>query len=176
MKVLKPWLAVAAIVIAPLVLAFAAGCRAPAPTAPTTVNVNVTNINTLLTGPAGVGDTGPNSGPVASCTINAFGVPIRKSGSGECGAGDKEIRVGCEQAVTLNPRDAQGNVIFNEQVTGTIPNAFGLAAGSDTSVAQIRTGSESAYNRFVQGLKPGILTFNGDVKGKTCSASFNVVP
>jgi len=154
-----------------------AGCgRGHDPVSPTIININNTNTNNNNPGPGGVGDTGPTSGPVASCTINAFGEPLRKDGSGACARSEKQIAVGCEQAITLNPRDTDGNVIFNEQVTGVTPEVFALAPGSDSTVAIIRTGNESAYNRFVQGVHSGILTFNGQVKGKSCSAVFTVVP
>lgn len=146
------------------------------PVAPTVININNTNTNNINLGPGGASDTGPTSGPVVSCTINMFGEPLRKDGTGACARSDKQIAVGCEQAITLNPRDKDNNVIFNEAVTGTMPEVFALAPGSDPSVAQIRTGSESAYNRYVLGQKPGILTFNGQVKGKACSAAFTVVP
>jgi hypothetical protein len=163
------------VVVVLAVLTAACG-RGQDPIAPTIININNTNTNNINMGPGGVGDTGPSSGPVLSCTINMFGEPLRKDGSGACSRSEKQIAIGCEQAITLNPRDADGNVIFNEQVTGVTPEVFGLAPGSDASVAIIRTGSDSAYNRFVQGVHSGILTFNGQVKGKSCSAAFSVVP
>lgn len=167
--------ALAVVAIAVVALAVLPGCR-PQPAGPTIItNIN-NNTNTVNAGPGGVSDTGPQSGPVASCTLNLFGEPLRKTGAGACARGDKEIAVGCEQAATLNPRDKDGNVIFNEQVTGAIPESFSLAPGSDPSVASVRVGSESAYNRYITGLKPGILTFLGSVKGKTCTGAFTVVP
>lgn len=171
----KTWLALVALAWGIGAVLVLAGCdRTPA--APTVINNTNVNINTINLGPGGASDTGPASGPVFECSVNMFGEPLRKDGSGACARGEKEIAVGCEQAITLNPRDKDHNVIFNEQVTGTIPDSFSLAPGSDSTVATIRTGDQSAYNRYVLGLKPGVLTFNGSVKGKTCTAVFQVVP
>lgn len=172
-KIWKVGLALSALVVAMLVMLTACGSN---PTAPSIININNINTNNINLGPGGASDTGPTSGPVNHCTINMFGEPLRKDGSGACARGEKEIAVGCEQAITLNPRDKDNNVIFNESVTGTSPEVFALAPGSDSTVAIIRTGGDSAYNKFIQGAKPGILTFNGQVKGKACSAAFTVVP
>lgn len=133
------------------------------PVAPTPVIVN----QTVIVGGGGTttpGDSTGGVGGVLSVTVNAFGAPIG-SATGGCSRGQKQIAIGCQQAITCNPRDGDGEVIFNTKVTGTSPSSFDVVPGSDPDVAGVKLDDANGFNLYITGRKTGILSFICSVKG-----------
>lgn len=163
MKHRKTVLAVVSPIVAALVLLTAA-CTPPA--GPTIVT-SVTNINTLNNGQSGTdpGEPGKAKGSVKtetkSVTVNGF-ANGEKCPAGVAPANDNhKIRVGCDLAVTVNPRRPDGSVIQDDNAPPV--DYFILAVGQDV-VTFVQSGSNS-YNGDVHSLKVGKFALIASVVG-----------
>jgi hypothetical protein len=169
----KTGLAIVSPIVAALVLITAA-CAPPA--GPTIVNVTQT---VTINGKSGTdpGETSKAKGSVKSetksVTVNGF-VNGEKCPSGIAPANDNhKIRLGCDLAVTVNPRRADGSVIQDDNAPPV--DYFALATGQDV-VTFTQSGSNS-YNGDVHTVKAGKFALVASVVGIPSGLQeFEVIP
>lgn len=153
-----------------------ASCTQPAgPTIITTV----TNVNTITVGQSGTdpGETNKSKGNVKtdtkSVTVNGF-ANGEKCPSGIAPANQNgKIRLGCELAVTVNPRRADGSVIQDDNAPPV--DYFALATGQD--VCSFTQSSSNTYNGDLKTLKAGKCELIASVVGIASGLQpFEVIP
>lgn len=173
MKHRKTGLAVLSLAVGALVL-FTAACQTPA--GPTIVNVTQT---VTINGQSGTdpGETNKAKGSVKSetksVTINGF-KDGEKCPSGIAPANQNgKIRLGCELAVTVNPRRADGSVIQDDNAPPV--DYFVLATGQD--VCSFSQSSSNSYNGDLKTLKAGKCELIASVVGISSGLQpFEVIP
>lgn len=172
MKHRKTGLAVLSLVVGLLVVV--AACTPAAPT--NIVNVN-TNTNTNNIGQSGQGDPaavpGSVSSKVKSVTINGF-KDGEKCPTGIAPANDNhKIRVGCDLAVTVNPRDADGKTILDDHAPPV--DYFILGTGQD--VVTFKQSASNSYNGDIHSTKAGKFALLASVMGIPSGLQeFEVIP
>lgn len=169
----KAWFAVVAVAVGLGVLQIA--CT---PTAPSTiVNIN-NNTNTNNNGQSGQGDPSAVPGKVdqqiASVTVNGFANGEKCPSTITPANQNKKIRLGCDLAVTVNPRNAAGQTILDDHAPPV--DYFVLASGHD--VVDFTQSSTNSYNGDVHSKKAGTFSFVASVKGIPTKEpqEFEVIP
>ncbi len=147
----KQWLGLAAIAAAALVLAACGD---------TIIGGDTNNIT--ISGPSGGPSPSPAPGAgglIATVKVTQFGenCPQGTSPSGEA----RQVRVGCEKALTCTPFLADGSPA-PAAVHGTTPDFFGLVAGGSYVTVTI---PGEPFNRDARGTAPGVASFSCTVKG-----------
>lgn len=169
----KTWFAVTAVALGAIFVS-AMACTPQPPQAPS--SVTIINNNTNTNGGSGGSSPAPGSGSasgVDSVTVNGFGQG-NLCPAGVAGAtGQREVKVGCRQAVTCNPRDVNGKVIFDLAVTGATPSDFSVTAGDPSEFA---IDDVNGFNGEIHGKAAGTVRLACTVKGKVGVADFSVVP
>lgn len=152
---------VALMLVLPLLALGSVACER-VPTAPAPVVVNVT-VNQIQGGNPTASPAPGSSSGVASVDINGFF-------DGEaCPAGiqpanqTKTIRAGCNLAVTVNPKDANGKVIHDTTVSGVAPDYFQQAG--DSSAATFTQDGGNQYNGKIEAKKAGTIVLRAACKG-----------
>jgi hypothetical protein len=170
----KTGLAVLSPIVAALVLLTAA-CTPPAgPTVITNVTTTV-----IVNGQSGTdpGEANKSKGSVLSetkkVTINGF-VNGEKCPAGITPANEnKKIRLGCDLAVTVNPRRADDSVIEDDKAPPV--DYFAQATGQD--VAKFTQSASNSYNGDVHTLKAGKFGLIASVVGIPSGLQeFEVIP
>ena len=171
----KTGLAVLALVVGALVLTTAACTQPAGPTIITTV----TNVNTINVGQSGTdpGETNKAKGSVKSetksVTVNGFANGEKCPGGISPANDNHKIRLGCDLAVTVNPRRADGSVIQDDNAPPV--DYFALATGQDV-VTFAQSGSNS-YNGDVHTVKAGKFALIASVVGISSGLQeFEVIP
>lgn len=146
----------------PLIVAGELACTKAPPQAPTPV---VVTVNVTQTQGGGTGTTpapGSSSG-VASTDINGF-VDGENCPSTIAPANQtKTIRAGCNLAVTVNPRDANGKVIHDTAISGVAPDYFEQAG--ESSAADFVQDGGNPYNGKITAKKAGTIVLKAACKG-----------
>jgi hypothetical protein len=144
-----------------LCLVFAAG--ACTPTNPTSIDDH--RVTVIIGGPGAspspAASAGP-AGPVVAVNVNAYGGQECPEGTPPA-TGQREIRAGCTQAVTCNPLDAHGAVIYDTGVAGAAPDFFG--SRSDTSSVAVVGQTGNPYNLRMTGVGSGSVFLECIVRG-----------
>ena len=168
----REWLVLMVLALAPI---FMAGCGdEPLPNQTTIVNIN-TNTNTINIGESGAKNPDAVEGSVTADTAT---VTITGMADGEnCPPGilkantNGKFRLGCTLDITVNPRNANGDVIHDKNAPN--PDAF-LSLGPD-SVATF-TKDANPYNGKLRSVGVGSVKLVASVNGKAGEASFEVIP
>jgi hypothetical protein len=142
----------------------AAACDKPA--GPTVVTIVNNNTNTNNNGQSGVGAAEPTV--KGSVTSDTKSLTVNGMKDGEvCPAGitpaneNRKLKLGCDLAVTVNPRDAAGHVIQDDHAPAV--DYFILAEGFD--VVDFKHSSDNTYNGSVHAKAPGKFGFLASVAG-----------
>lgn len=134
----------------------------------TITNINI-NTNTNQGGGSGAKDPEAVPGDVtkdtATVTINAFGE--------NCPAGvqpaneNRKFRKGCTLDITVNPRNANGQVIHDDKAP---PPDYFLSLGPDSVASFVKDGNP--YNARLTGLSAGSVKVIAGVNGKRSEETF----
>jgi hypothetical protein len=168
----KTALALAAVVVASLVLLTA--CQ---PTVPSNINIINNNTNTNQNGQSGQGDPtavpGSVTAKIKTVTVNGF-ANGEKCPTGIAPANDNhKIRLGCDLAVTVNPRDENGKTILDDKAPPV--DFFVLAAGQD--VVDFKQSDSNSYNGDIHSKKAGKFALLASVVGISSGMQeFEVIP
>jgi len=163
-----------------LILALAlAGAACDTPTGPTVVNVVNNNTLTNNNGQSGSDPSEPNktTGSVKSgtksVTVNGFKDGEKCPSSITPANQNQKIRLGCDLAVTCNPRDAEGKVIQDDKAPPV--DYFILATGQD--VVTFAQWASNTYNADVKTVKAGKFQLICSVVGISSGLQdFEVIP
>jgi hypothetical protein len=137
-----------------VLLIVAVACTTEVFTGGSTITVNT------APGPTASGSPG-GEGLIATVSIAEFGETCPNGGT-PAETLPRQVRIGCISDVTCNPRDPQGQVIFNLAITGPAPTSFTQTSG--VSFGEF-VQDENPYNGTVRGIAAGLIQLQCTVKG-----------
>lgn len=171
-------LAVSAVIVGVMILGLAA-CGKQQPTGATLINIVNNNTNTNNNGQSGTDPGDPTKVPgsvlksTKSVTINGFANGEKCPSGIQPANQNQKIRLGCDLAVTVNPRDESGHVIQDSAAPAV--DYFILAQGQD--IVSFSQSSSNSYNGDVHTLKAGKFSLIASVVGISSGLQeFEVIP